>query len=135
MNDAIHGSSERIEAFNRLGVTYAYTNGVLRDSEEVFWEVIDALGKVENETQRDAIAMKILSESAAELNPLIEAGSGKMKEYADEAHKMGYVLDDDALSALQNVDDTMQRFSKTTDGVKINFPQSLRRTWKNQPIS
>lgn len=118
MNDAMHGSSERIEAFNRLGVTYAHTNGVMRDSEEVFWEVIDALGKVENETQRDALAMKILSESATELNPLIEAGSGKMREYAEEAHKMGYVLDDEALAALQGVDDAMQRFGKTTDGVK-----------------
>ena len=38
-------------------------------------KVIDALGKVTNETERDALAMQILGKSAQELNPLIEAGS------------------------------------------------------------
>lgn len=118
MNDAMNGSAERIEAFNRLGVTYSYTNGVLRDSEEVFWEVIDALGEVENTTERDALAMKILSESATELNPLIEAGSEKMREFAEEAQNAGYVLDEEAISSLQAADDAMQRFEKTTEAAK-----------------
>lgn len=118
MNDAMNGSAERIEAFNRLGVTYSYTNGVLRDSEEVFWEVIDALGEVENTTERDALAMKILSESATELNPLIEAGSEKMREFAEEAQNAGYVLDEEAISSLQDADDAMQRFEKTTEAAK-----------------
>lgn len=118
MNDAMNGSAERIEAFNRLGVTYSYTNGVLRDSEEVFWEVIDALGEVENTTERDALAMKILSESATELNPLIEAGSEKMREFAEEAQNTGYVLDKEAISSLQAADDAMQRFEKTTEAAK-----------------
>lgn len=118
MNDAMNGSAERIEAFNRLGVTYSYTNGVLRDSEEVFWEVIDALGEVENTTERDALAMKILSESATELNPLIEAGSEKMREFTEEAQNAGYVLDEEAISSLQAADDAMQRFEKTTEAAK-----------------
>lgn len=118
MNDAMNGSAERIEAFNRLGVTYSYTNGVLRDSGRSVWEVIDALGEVENTTERDALAMKILSESATELNPLIEAGSEKMREFAEEAQNAGYVLDEEAISSLQAADDAMQRFEKTTEAAK-----------------
>lgn len=118
MSDAKNGTEERIQAFNRLGVAYQNADGSLRNSEEVFWEVIDALGQMTNETERDSVAMKILSESATELNPLIEAGSEKMKEYAAEAHEVGYVLDEEALSSLQNVDDAMQRFEKTTEAAK-----------------
>ena len=55
-------------------------DGTLRDSEEVYWEIIEALGKVENETERDALAMALLGKSATDLNPLIEAGSEKMEE-------------------------------------------------------
>lgn len=118
MSDAMNGSTERIAAFNKLGVTYSYTNGVMRDSEEVFWEVIDALGEIENKTERDSLAMKILSESATELNPLIEAGSEKMREFAEEAQNAGYVLDEEAISSLQAADDAMQRFEKTTEAAK-----------------
>ena len=32
-------------------------NGKLRDSETVYWELIDALGNVEDETERDALAI------------------------------------------------------------------------------
>jgi hypothetical protein len=35
---------------------------------------------MENETERDALAMTILGKSAQELNPLIEAGADKMEE-------------------------------------------------------
>ena len=118
MSDAKNGTEERIQAFNRLGVAYQNADGSLRNSEDVFWEVIDALGQMTNETERDSVAMKILSESATELNPLIEAGSKKMKEYAAEAHEVGYVLDGEALASLQEVDDAMQRFEKTTEAAK-----------------
>ena len=39
--------------------------------DEVYWEVIQALGNVANETERDALAMTILGKSAQSLNPLI----------------------------------------------------------------
>ena len=45
-------------------------------------------------------------------------GSKTLKAYADEAHNMGYVLDDEALSALGEVDDAYQRLQKTQEGVK-----------------
>lgn len=129
MSDARNGTEERIQAFNRLGVAYQNADGSLRSSEEVFWEVIDALGQMSNETERDSVAMKILAESATELNPLIEAGSKKMEEYAAEAHEVGYVLDSEALASLQEVDDAMQRFNRTTEAAKnklaVEFAPSM----------
>ena len=38
-------------------------DGSLRDSEAVYWEVIDALGRVSNETERDAIAMQLFGKA------------------------------------------------------------------------
>ena len=73
---------------------------------------------MKNQTERDALAMDLMSESAQELNPMIELGSGKLREYAQEAHDMGYVLDNDALKSLQAVDDAYSRLQNTQEGVK-----------------
>lgn len=102
------GSAEQEAAYEALGVATRDANGNLRDSQEVYWEVIDALGKIENETERDGLAMTLLGKSAQDLNPLIEAGADKMQELASKAHDAGYVMDKDTLDAFGNFDDQLQ---------------------------
>lgn len=53
------GTKLSVEAYDKLGVSVMNAGGSLRDSDTVYWEVIDALGKIENETERDALAIKI----------------------------------------------------------------------------
>ena len=118
MQEAATGTGDAYEAYKRLKVEITNTDGSLRSAQDVFYDTIDALGEMKNKTERDALAMDLMSESAQELNPLIELGSEKMQEYAQEAHDMGYVLDRDALKSLQAVDDAYQRLQKTQEGVK-----------------
>lgn len=118
MQEAATGTGDAYEAYNKLGVKITDVDGQLRSAEDVFYDTIDALGQMKNKTERDAIAMDILSESAQELNPLIEIGSDGLKQYAQEAHSMGYVLDNEALTALTEVDDAYQRLQKAQEGAK-----------------
>ena len=118
MQEAATGTGDAYEAYKRLGVEITNADGSLRSAQDVFYDTIDALGDMKNHTERDALAMDLMSESAQELNPLIELGSEKMQEYAQEAHDMGYVLDKDALKSLQAVDDAYARLQNTQEGVK-----------------
>lgn len=118
MQDTMNGTGNAKASFEALGVTVTNADGSMRSANDVFYETIDALGKVKNDTERDAMAMDIFGRSAQDLNPLIIQGSKTLKAYADEAHNMGYVLDDEALSALGAVDDAYQRLQKTQEGVK-----------------
>ena len=70
-----------------------------------------------NQSERDALAMDLMSESAQELNPLIEVGSAGLKKYADEAHELGSVLDDEAIEALNATDTAQQKLLKTQEAV------------------
>lgn len=106
------------DSYAKLGVSVRDANGELRNSEDVFFETLDALGKIENETERDAAAMELFGKSAKELNPLIEAGSERLRELAQEAHDAGYVLDNDAFDALTNGQDALDRFEKSTQAAK-----------------
>lgn len=118
MQEAATGTGDAYEAYKRLKVEITNTDGSLRSAQDVFYDTIDALGEMKNKTERDALAMDLMSESAQELNPLIELGSEKMQEYAQEAHDMGYVLDRDALKSLQAVDNAYARLQNTQEGVK-----------------
>ena len=125
MASAKGGTGATAEAFAQLGISVTDANGNLRDNEEVFYEAIDALGKIENETERDALAMQLFGKSATDLNPLIEAGSDAMKSFADEAHEMGYVLNDESLEALGKVQDSFDRFNKKMEAVKNQIAAAL----------
>ena len=118
MQEAATGTGAAYEAYQKLGVEITNADGSMRSAQDVFYDTIDALGDMKNQAERDALAMDLMSESAQELNPIIELGGDKLREYAQEAHDMGYVLDNDALKSLQAVDDAYSRLQKTQEGVK-----------------
>ena len=119
MADANSGSEEMAAKFAALGVSITdATTGQLRPAEDVFYELIDALGNIQNQTERDAAAMDILGKSAQELNPLILQGSGALKDLAAEAEAAGYVLDESQIKKLAEVDDSYQRVQLTMEALR-----------------
>ena len=125
MGQARDGNKDLQKEYARLGVRYKEHDGELRDSEAVFYDVIDALGKIQNETERDAKAMEIFGRSARDLNPLIEAGSRRLRELAEEAHKMGYVLSNETLQEAGALDDAMQRMNRKMETLKLHLGEFL----------
>ena len=118
MANARDGSAKFADAYAKLGVSVADSNGQLRDSETVYWETIDALGKISNETERDALAMQIFGKSARELNPLIAQGSEGIAALTEEAKRMGAVMSEDSLNALGKFDDSVQRLKAGAGAAK-----------------
>lgn len=125
MKDASSGTGDAAEAYKRLGVRVTDAQGNLRDSNEVFEQVIRRLSEVKNPTERAALAMKIFGEEAGRLNPLIEDGGKKLKQLSKEAHDMGYVMSDETVSSLGALDDAMQRFDNTSEAVKNQMALAL----------
>lgn len=125
MKDATSGTGDAAEAYKRLGVRVTDAQGNLRDSNEVFDEIIRRLSEVKNPTERAALAMKIFGEEAGRLNPLIEDGGKKLKQLSKEAHDMGYVMSDETVSSLGALDDAMQRFDNTSEAVKNQMALAL----------
>lgn len=118
MADARDGNENLAESFASLGVSITDSTGQLRPAEEVFYDVIDALGQIQNGTERDALAMELLGKSAQDLNPLILQGSDAMRELAAEAEATGYVLDESQIAKLAEVDDAYQRMQLEIEATK-----------------
>ena len=118
MDDARNGNEEYSAAYDKLGVSVVDANGELRNGQDVYWEVIDALGEIENETERDALAVTLLGKSGTELNTIIDAGSEAFKALGDEAEAMGVVMSGEALNALGAFDDKLQTLKAGLSGLK-----------------
>lgn len=118
MKTAKSGTGTAAEAFKSLGISITNVNGELRSNQDVFNEVIDALGEMENETERDAVAMNLFGKSAQELNPLIQAGSAQVRAYAKEAHDMGYVMSEDVINRNLEASDAYERMRNSITAAK-----------------
>ena len=108
MASAASGSKKQAEAFETLGINVKDANGNLRDSDEVWQEVIQGLGKMENETERDAVAMQLMGKSATELNPLIEDCGETYQQVAETFEKYGLdVVDQETLDKANQFQDEL----------------------------
>ena len=113
MLSAQQGSKNVAQAFETLGVSIEDSNGHLRNQDEVFAESIEALGKMENETERDAIAMQIFGKSASELNPLIEDNGETFKKVAG-------IFENNNLEIVdQETIDRANEFQDSLDSIKM----------------
>ena len=97
--------STAAQTFKELGISIEDSAGKLRDRQEVFYEAIAALGKIADETERDIVAMNLFGKSATDLNPLIKGGAEDLKRLGDEAERAGLILDETALTQLNDIND------------------------------
>lgn len=116
MYSAQQGSKNQKEAFAALGISIVDNNGKLRNNQEVMNEAINALAKMENETQRDAYAMQLFGKSAQVLNPLILGGADALEKMGKEAKAAGLILDDDTLQAANKFNDVIDKLKANATG-------------------
>lgn len=116
MNAGKDGTGAQAEAFAKLGVSIVNSDGSLRDSKVVMDEAFEALGKVGNETERDALAMEIFGKSGMELNPIIKAGGDELNKLAEEARTSGSVMSNEAVAGLDTFGDTIDNLKSSVLG-------------------
>ena len=111
-------TDDMLKSLNELGVATLNFDGTARDSMDVFWDVIDALGTVDNKSRKDQLAMELLGKSFDELNPLIAAGSKTYKDYVEEGRAVA-VVSEENVNALTTLNDANQKldavFTKTKE--------------------
>lgn len=105
MVDSASGGKESTATFKALGVETKNVDGTLRNVNDVFLDTIDALGQIENESERTAASQAVFGRSSQELAALIADGSGKIREQAELAAKLGLVWSGPAAQAADELGD------------------------------
>lgn len=111
-------SSEVKNAWDTLGVSTHNANGTSRDAVEVFYEVLEALSNVRNETDRDQLAMQLFGKSANDLAGIVDDGGRALKDLGQEAESLGLIMSKDAV-------DGANEFNDAIDSMKAKVSASL----------
>lgn len=107
---------ESNETFKNLGVSVTNADGSLRDVTEVFYDSIEALSRIENETERDQVAMELFGKSADQLAGVIDDGGKALKDYGKQAEDLGVIMSQETLDALNETNDTIDQLKANLGG-------------------
>lgn len=97
------------DTWETLGISVTNADGSMRGATSVFYDALEALSKVDNETERDQLAMDIFGKSADELSGIIDDGGAALKEYGQEAEDLGLILGQDVLDEMNEVNDQIDK--------------------------
>ena len=115
MQNGVNGAGSM---FKQLGVSVQNADGSFKSTEDVFLSTIDALSKMQDETQRNALAQSVFGRSYQEILPLLNSGSDGIRQLMDEAEQYGMVMSDDAVKASAAFEDSLTKLKGTITGVK-----------------
>lgn len=106
LKKSVAGDSKELA---KLGVKTKNADGTFRDINEIFYDTLSALGGIQNETERDTLAMAIFGRGADSLAGIIDDGGAALKAYGQEAEDMGLILSGDTLNALNKTNDAFEK--------------------------
>lgn len=107
------GLDKNEETLVGMGVAVRDSNGQYRDMESIFMNTVSALSKIENEVERDKVAMDLFGKSADELAGYIDDGGRAYRELAAEAEKSGRIISQEDLDKANEFNDTLDKLKAT----------------------
>ena len=102
-------STDVQNAWQQLGMSLYDSSGQLRDVDSVFYDLIGNLSLIENETERDTLAMTLFGKGADELAGIIDDGGAVLRALGQEAQDAGLILSQDALDGANAFNDGLDR--------------------------
>lgn len=129
--DAATGSGEAAELFAQLGIKVKDSQGTFKSQSELFDEVITKLSRMKDETERNAIASKLLGSTGEKIIPLLDKGAAGLEEAKKMAHEFGVVMDEEALAALNDVTLAVNNFDAAGEGLKNTIAKGMAPSVEN----
>lgn len=125
MYQAKNGSKEFSSVFKEMHINVTKGNGQLRDSNEVYNQVIDKLSKMKNETQRNAYAQKIFGDQAQDLIPLLNLGSKGIDEMKKSFQESNTLMDNETIISYMKLRNAMRDFDDSQKALQNTLGTAL----------
>jgi TP901 family phage tail tape measure protein len=93
--EAAQGNKDLASAFAQIGVSVTGAGGELKGTEQLFFEVADAIASLPTAAQQTTAAMTLLGRSGAESITALNKGSGGLKEFAADIEALGGTITKD----------------------------------------
>lgn len=116
--------TELLKLYNDLGISTRNVNGDVRDATETFWDSVDALKGIEDQTTRSIYAQKLLGDQYLELRGLVDLGSEGYEKLIEEG-KASATVTEDSVNALAEMDAAVEKVNATASTIKNTVSAEL----------
>lgn len=119
LDDARNGSADAQARFEALGLSLEDISNMSR--EEVFESVISGFQRMEDSTERAALANDLFGRSGQNLTPLFNQSVEETQALAQAAEDLGLIMSDDAVKASADYQDALDTMQRSMAGLKNNM--------------
>ena len=117
------------DAFETLGVSIRdEATGEMRNATDVWYDSLQALSEVSNETERDALAMELFGKSAMDLSGIVDDGGQALKAYGQQAEDAGLILSGETMQAANQLNDQVDTLKATATQAALEAGAALATT-------
>lgn len=111
--------------FDKLGVSVTDNEGRMKRIEPLFLEVAAAIGRVENETERAAVAANIFGRAGTRLIPMFQLGAEGIEHYREEARRLGISIGSRMAANAERLTDMFTRMRAAFRGIVLVVGNTL----------
>jgi|GEM_PF-4164467 len=111
--------------FEAIGVSVKDVNGNFKSASAIFSEVAGKIAAMPNGIAKTNDILQIFGKSGMQLAPLLNQGSAGIAKFSAEAQKMGLVLSQDNLDAVQKNIMAQREFHASVQGLQVQLGQYL----------
>lgn len=112
-------------SFARLGVALRDTSGNVRSTEAVLGDVAEAFAELPDSAAKSALALRLFGKTGTDLIPLLNAGRAGLKDFGDEAQRLGLVITADTARAAEAFNDNITRLGASASSAGISIANEL----------
>lgn len=80
------------EAFQQLGVSVKDSQGNFKAMDELFWETVYAMNRLESDGEKSAYMLDLFGRSASNIGEILRKDSSELEEMRKRAHDLGIVV-------------------------------------------
>lgn len=110
--DADNGLSTATRSFDRLGLKIHNADGSLRSVDDIFPEMISKLQGMQNETERNAIAMELMGRGGKDLINILDTSAESWEALQKEAHDAGLIIEEESIKQAVEFKDKLDELSR-----------------------
>lgn len=105
-------------ALGELGFSMSEIEQMAGDSDKAFAMIVEKLQQMPEGAERTALATDLLGKSAQELAPLLNMSADETSQLIEQVHELGGVMDEDAVKAGANFQDSLTNLKTAIGGMK-----------------
>jgi len=109
LNEASVGTGDAAGRFKSMGFSVLDSSGKIKSLDVVMSEIADKFQAWEDGPRKIAIAIELFGRSGEALIPMLNRGSGGLREFYKEAQKLGVILDESMIKKGSELDNSFKR--------------------------